>query len=155
MFIWGRYFQTERGAFEPRVRIYLPTATGRWHPFRFLIDSGSDRTFLPPDCANTLRIDLSTLRMTDDAGGVGSGRLVYYKLDPEIRFLMGQRMRPVQVTIGIFRDEGLLDPPVLGCDVLDQFALVLDRSRDLVALLDPSQPDRVAQWTVNHWLRNG
>jgi hypothetical protein len=64
-------------------------------------------------------------------------------------------MRPVQVTIGIFRDESLLDLPVLGRDVLDQFALVLDRRRDLVALLDPSQPAQIAQWTVNHWLRNG
>ena len=155
MFIWGKYVQAERGAFEPRVQAYLPTATGLWHRFEFLIDSGSDHTFLPPDGAKTLRINLSALRTSDDAGGVGSNRLVYYKFDTELRFLMGGHMRPVPVTIGIFQDEGLLDLPVLGRDVLDQFALVLDRSRNLVALIDPSQPNQIAQWMVNHWLRNG
>ena len=95
------------------------------------------------------------MRATDDAGGVGSGRLVYYQVGTELRFLMGQRMRPVQVTIGIFRDEGLLDLPVLGRDVLDQFALVLDRSRNIVALLEPSQPDGIASWTTHRWIGGG
>lgn len=152
MYIWGRYVQAERGAFEPRITAYLPNAIGSWHRFEFLIDSGSDRTFLPSDYAETLRIDLSTLPTTDNAVGVGSDRLAYYKLDTEMRFLMGRHIGHVQLTIGIFRDEGLLDLPILGRDVLDEFALILDRSRDIVALLEPSQPNQIALWTTNHWL---
>ena len=77
----------------------------------------------------------------------------YYKLNTEMRFLMGRGVRSVQLTIGIFRDEGVLELPVLGRDVLDEFALVLDRSRNIVALLEPSQPDQIALWMANHWLR--
>ena len=42
--------------------------------------------------------------------------------------------------MGIFEEEGVLDEPAPGRDVLDLFVVVLDRGRDLVALLDAEEP---------------
>lgn len=140
MVVYGWWEETDRGVSEPRVVAAVHPPGGCVRRFEFLVDSGADRTFLPRQCAEEFGIDLLALPLVGDAFGVGSNGLPYYEGEVRLSFRSGGGTVEVATEIGVFRDEGVLDLPALGRDVLDLFTVILDRRRDVVALLEAQEP---------------
>lgn len=120
--------------------------SGAWIGIPFLVNSGADATFLDYSCVDYLGIDVSSLPIRDDAGGVSS-QLSYYELSVQLR-LEGEAgaAKVFSGSIGILTDPAASDTPILGRDVLDHFAAIFDRRRDLVLLIAEPDDYQVVQW---------
>jgi len=77
MIVNGRYVSID-GIYCPFVKVSVLSPLGMWIDIPFLIDTGADATFLDHSCINYLGIDVSSLPVKDDAGGV-TGVLSYYE----------------------------------------------------------------------------
>ncbi|MGI8979662.1 MAG: aspartyl protease family protein [Pirellulaceae bacterium] len=129
----GEWMRCEDGVIRPVMRAEIRTSGNAWRSFELLVDTGADRTVI---CASVLE-DLQLPRLTSEnqIGGIGGlARAVI-----------------VATTIRMFRDDGVdavfrseymacldhesLDMSVLGRDILDMFALVADRPRNILAIL--------------------
>jgi len=134
MIFRGYYRRTTSGRLAPFIRGYIPSTIGEEIPITFLLDTGADATYLPKEYLDLLKVKAE--RFHYDVAGVGSRGLEYVKYSTRLRLVTDGQEKSIPVVIGIFTAPGLLDFPVLGADVLDQFILILDCSRQLVALLD-------------------
>jgi len=138
MIVKGRYVNVA-GFHRPFVALSLLSSSGAWVAIPFLVDSGADATFLDHSCIDYLGIDVSSLPIKDDAGGVSS-QLSYYEFPVQLR-LEGESgaAKVFAGSIGILTDPAASDTPILGRDVLDHFAIIFDRRRNLVLLI--TEPD--------------
>ena len=145
MVVYGWWQETDRGVAEPRIAAVVDPVGGRPRRFEFLVDPGADRTFVPRRCADELDLDLCAWDLVGDAFGVGSAGMPFYEGEADLLFLGRPGRKTVTASIGVFRDESVLDEPGLGRDILDLFAVVIDRRRDLVALLDETEHYRIGR----------
>ncbi len=128
------YWEIDKtGAARPVLKAGMMDAGGRPVEVTFLIDTGSDRTVLDYQTLIELGPDVEP---TDEyLHGVG-GRVDAVAIDVPILF---QRSDGQTVLVrGPFLaspDPAALGPSVLGRDVLDNFALIVDRHGDIVTLL--------------------
>jgi len=125
--------------YRPFVIVSLLSPSGVWIDVPFLVDSGADATFLDHSCIAYLGIDVSSLPVKDDAGGV-AGTLSYYEFPTQLR-LEGEanETKIFSGNIGILTVPETSDTPILGRDVLDHFAAIFDRLRDRIILI--AEPD--------------
>ena len=138
MIISGRYVSID-GIYRPFVKASVLSPSGVWIDVPFLVDSGADATFLDHSCIAYLEIDVSSLPIKDNAGGV-AGTLSYYEFPAQLR-LEGEanEAKIFSGNIGILTVPGAPDTPILGRDVLDHFAAIFDRRRDWIMLI--AEPD--------------
>lgn len=139
------------GAFRPvpdappapyvTAQVHLPNL-GVASSVSFLIDTGSDITFLHSDAVHDLGIDYRQLNpdTQDEAWGVG-GTNAYYREKAELTFTdtAGQELRcELDIFIIQFPDNPTMQdaPSLLGRDFLDRCDLRLNRFQNL-ALLEP------------------
>lgn len=129
----GEWLQCRDGDIRPVVRGAILGGDGVWRTLEFLVDTGADRTVLNADVLS----DSSLTKQEADrpVGGIG-GMVSIVVVDSQLRFL---------------RDDGVftffrgrfaacthieaLDMSILGRDILDMFALIVDRRADVVAIL--------------------
>jgi len=138
MIVSGRYVSID-GVYRPFVVASLLSSSGAWVDVPFLVDSGADATFLDHSCLAYLGIDVSSLPVKDDAGGV-AGSLSYYEFPARLR-MEGEsnEAKVFSGNIGILTAPEASDTPILGRDILDHFAAIFDRRRDRVLLV--TEPD--------------
>jgi hypothetical protein len=118
---------------RPILRGELLCGAGAWVETPFLVDTGADRTVLK---ATTMRrLQLPTLQPTEHYSGVG-GRTDSVSLDTRLRLRNrdGQTL-VINARFPAFTDPNALDMSVLGRDITNLFALIVDRPGDLVCLL--------------------
>jgi hypothetical protein len=108
-------------------------ADGSWLDVKFLVDTGADRTTFTADVVKQLGLEPQA--SSEVLGGLG-GVVATVRL----RTRLGLRREDgVMVSFhGLYAgmlSEDLLDMSVLGRDITDHFALIVDRPGDTVCLL--------------------
>ena len=133
MRIDGEWLECLDGDTRPIIRAEILLDDGNWFEFSLLVDTGADRTVLSADVLRASHLRLAgDLRPIGGLGGIVACEIV----KTQLRF---RRDDGVQVAVrGEFAaliEPEALDMSVLGRDVLDMFALIVDRSHDVVAIL--------------------
>jgi hypothetical protein len=136
MRIDGEWYECDDGIVRPVVRGEVRNAAGSWVAAEFLLDTGADRTVLSAAVLSVL--GLSTAPPEDRIGGVG-GTVDSVIVKSEIRLTRDGDGKV------LFRGEFAavtalesLDMSVLGRDITDLFAVVMDRPGGVVCLLSQS-----------------
>lgn len=133
MRIDGSWELSGDGVTRPMMDVLVQTGDGAWTDVGFLIDSGADRTVFSADLLN--RLGLQDRPADQNLSGVG-GTVATVLVSTRLRFTttVGQSV-DFPAEFAAFTDQTALDTPVLGRDVLNVFAVVLDRPRNVVCLL--------------------
>ncbi len=133
MRIDGHWYLCDDGAIRPVIGGKIQAADASFFAAEFLVDTGADRTVLAAATLQALR--LPHVRVEERLEGVG-GRMEAVVVETCIAF------RDEQQQDILFRgrfaaaiDDATLDMCVLGRDILNLFALIVDRPRDVVCLL--------------------
>src|SRR5579871_5267527 len=125
MLINGGWYLCEDGTVRPVIRGEIRTASGTWLELPFLIDTGADRTVI---CAAVLQATgLSTTSTAEQLAGIGGTAAASATIDTEIH-LLADDLGP----FAAFTNLESLDMSVLGRDLTNLFAVIVDRPRDLV-----------------------
>ena len=133
MRIDGLWFECEDGVRRPIVRAEALASDGNWQPANFLVDPGADNTVFSADiCAALGHLPQRTDARLFGIGGAANAALV------EVEF----RLRQADQTPVTFRgqflaavDSSTLDTSILGRDILNLFAVIIDRPQEVVCLL--------------------
>lgn len=133
MRIDGSWFLCDDGVLRPVIPSEVKAADGTWRKVRFLVDSGADRTVFSGDvlCA----LGFSGEQSSSGLEGVG-GRVASVEVLTPIRMIR-ENGAEVQFNgrFAAFPDPTALDMSVLGRDILNLFAVIIDRKQDVVCLL--------------------
>ena len=106
---------------------------GAWIPATFLLDTGADRTVLTAAVLSAL--GLPTENADEPIGGLG-GVVDSIMVETRIQFIR-ETGAPVSFRsrFAAVSDASVLDISVLGRDITDNFAVIVDRRQDAVYLL--------------------
>ena len=133
MRINGEWLLCEDGVVRPVIRGRIQAIDGSWIITEFLADTGADRTVLN---ARVLReLGLPPLEPEEDISGLGG---MTDSVVVESRLLLTRDTGPPVFFSSRFAavtDPFILDLSILGRDITDLFAVIIDRSGDLVCLL--------------------
>jgi hypothetical protein len=133
MLINGLWLLCDDGAVRPVVRGAAQAADGSWVQMPFLVDTGADRTVFSAEVLAAL--GLFPFPSADRLGGVG-GEAPSVVVETVIRFLQEDNS-PVlfRGQYAAFTALEAFDMSVLGRDITNLFALIVDRAGDRVCLL--------------------
>ena len=129
----GEWLECDDGIVRPVIRAEVLAGDGTWRSVELLVDTGADRTVISANVLESL--DLAATEPRDRIGGVG-GLVDSVNVRTQIRLTRedGQKV--------IFRsdyaaciDHEALDMTVLGRDLLEMFAVIVDRRADVVAII--------------------
>jgi hypothetical protein len=133
MRIDGAWLLCEDGIVRPVIRGELLAGDGSWKPVEFLADVGADRTVL--DAATFRDLGLSPLEPEEGISGLG-GETNSVIVETQLHL---RRETGTQVTFNsrftAVTDPTALDLSVLGRDIMDLFAVIVDRQGDVVCML--------------------
>lgn len=129
----GEWLQCDDGIVRPVVRAEILAGNGEWRGLELLVDTGADRTVLSGNVLESLNAE--TTAPQEHFGGVG-GLVESVLVSTQIRLLRDDGQ------LAVFRgeypactDHEALDMSVLGRDILDMFALIVDRRADTIAII--------------------
>jgi hypothetical protein len=114
------------------IRGEVEAGDGSWVQVPFLVDTAADRTVFSADILAALHLQpLSSDRLS----GVG-GSAASVVIESQIQFLREDAL-PIRLRgqYAAFTEQEALDMSVLGRDVINLFAVIVDRPRDFVGLL--------------------
>lgn len=133
MRINGEWLLCDDGIVRPVFRAELLANDGVWKPVEFLADSGADRTVLTADILNELGLPL--LEVADGISGLGGG-IDSVEIETRLQ-LRRDTGNPVIFSsrFAAVTDPAALDLCVLGRDLTDLFAVIIDRPGNVVCLL--------------------
>ena|SRR5215831_17997732 len=133
MLLQGAWKLCDDGVVRPVFRGEMQSASGEWIQVPFLADCGADRTVLS---ANVLQVlGLQPIQQDLLLAGVG-GQAASVILDTRIYLKRENGTRVVfRGQIASFTDPAALDMSVLGRDITNLFALIIDRPQDQVCML--------------------
>jgi Aspartyl protease len=129
----GSWRLCDDGIIRPVFSAAVRAVDGAWVPAIFLADTAADRTVLSEDLFRALGLPAQS--SIEHLGGVG-GVAPYVLVATAIRL-----HRETAATVlfsgqfAAFTDPAALDTSVLGRDITNLFALIVDRPQDLVCLL--------------------
>ena len=133
MLLLGEWFPSSDGTILPVLKGGVLAANGKWISEHFLVDSGADVTVLSPAVHRELR--LPTNGVNGQLGGIGGVTGVTF-VSTHIR---SQRhdggtavFRGNYHTLAAAQH---MEISVLGRDIIDMFALIVDRPGNVVCLL--------------------
>lgn len=134
MLILGEWYPCADHVERPVICGEVVGANGRLVRVNFLVDSGADRTVFSADIVARLRLE--PVGTGQRLGGLG-GSTQAITIETTIRLMR----EPAGVATFPGRYSALtaletLDMSVLGRDVLDRFALIVDRPGDTVCLIN-------------------
>jgi len=144
MKIRGYFDISGRARVKARVVCQKPQADG---DIEFLVDTGASRTVLTEGDTAKLKINYVHLqKLTQGMLGFG-GRVDTYVIDDaELLFesdkgVHREHLRSLFVAKHEIEEKQLRErmkqlPSVLGCDILDKFALIRDRRKELIVITD-------------------
>lgn len=133
MLIRGEWLREADGVIRPTLRAELLTAAGEWLLVTFLVDTGADRTVIYAGLADALGYDLPDAG--DPLSGAG-GRFDSARIPTRLQLSRTDGVPlPINGPFSISTDPLSPDCSVLGRDVLDLFAVVLDRPGRVLCLL--------------------
>lgn len=131
---WARFAD---GGTRPAIKAELETSPNAWTEVWFLIDTGADRTVFQADFQPLLRhlpTPTADVPVLAGVGGVSPATFVVTKIGL-IRD-DGERVT-IEGIYGVFTDPNSSDVSILGRDVLDLFAVIVDRPTGTIAILAP------------------
>lgn len=128
-----RWLVGDDGVMRPVVEGALETAAGNWEKATFLVDSGADRTVIRAEVFGVL--GLAPLPSSEQLIGVG-GPVASVVVETRIR-LTCEVSGPVlfRGPFAAVTDLDALDYCVLGRDLTNLFAVIIDRPQDVVCLI--------------------
>lgn len=133
MLIPGRWAVGEDNMVRPVVMAEVLAADGSWLATEFLVDVGADRTVLMAPALKTLA--LPNLPAPAQLGGVG-GAAATVSVGTDLRFALDDGGRiTFQGTLAGFTDPNALDVNVLGRDIMNHFAVIVDHPGNLVCMI--------------------
>lgn len=133
MRIDGVWHLCDDGMVRPVIRAENLTRGESWLKARFLVDTGADRTVFSADILNALH--LQPRNSTDQLSGVG-GMAESVVVETQIRLTQDDAAKAVfKGQFAGFTNVEALDMSVLGRDILNLFALIVDWPADTVCLL--------------------
>ena len=129
----GEWLACSDGDIRPIIRASILCGNGDWLPLEMLVDTGADRTVLSASVYEELK--LPGLTPDRGVGGIG-GAISTVVVSSQIRIARDDGQ------FALFRsqyaacvDLDSLDMSILGRDILDMFALIIDRRANLVAIV--------------------
>lgn len=129
----GEWLLCDDGVARPVLRCEILASDGSWRAAELLVDSGADRTVLSANVLASLHVETGPPSAT--IGGIG-GTANAVTVATELRFTRSDWVKV------LFHGDYLactnpesLDMSVLGRDILEMFAVVVDRRGDTVCLL--------------------
>ena len=133
MRINGKWLLCDDGVVRPVIRGELLAGDGSWKAVEFLVDIGADRTVLNADILSKLGLPL--LEAVESISGLGGGTD-----SVEIETKLHLTREPVSPVVFRIRwaavtEPAALDLCVLGRDITDLFAVIIDRPGDVVCPL--------------------
>jgi hypothetical protein len=133
MLISGNWVLGDDNVVRPVIKCAALAADGTWKPTEFLVDSGADRTvFMAPFLTE---LALQHLPAPNQLGGVG-GAVTTVAVGTQIRFeVVGGGTILFQGNFAGFTQPDALDMNVLGRDIMNLFAVVVDRHGDVVCMI--------------------
>ena len=132
----GEWFRSADGIVRPIMRAEILGGDGSWRSIAFLVDTGADRTVISAGVLGLL--DLYGVQPEDRIGGVG-GLVDSVDVTTQIRLARGNsQWVTLRGTYAACLREETLDISVLGRDILNIFAVIVDRAADRVVLLHGS-----------------
>ncbi len=134
MLIFGRWQACDDGIVRPIIEGEVLSADGAtWEPTEFLADVGADRTVFNAEFLTTLA--LPQLTAFHQLGGVG-GAASTVVIRTQIRFALdGGRHLIMQGSFAGFTNPSAIDMNILGRDITNLFALIVDRQGDVVCMI--------------------
>ena len=129
----GEGLQCDDGIIRPVMRAEVLTGAGSWRAVELLVDTGADRTVLSANVLESLNLD--TTEPLDGIGGVG-GLVESVIVRTQIRLTRDDGMKAVfRGEYAACTEHEVLDMSVLGRDILDMFAVIMDRPSKIVSIL--------------------
>lgn len=129
----GDWYLCDDGIIRPIMRGEVLAGNGSWRAVELLVDTGADRTVFSANVLEALALE--TTEANESIGGIG-GVVDVAVVTARIRLT---RENAQKVTFrgeyAACTDPEALDMSVLGRDLLDMFALIVDRQHNLVCLL--------------------
>ena len=133
MLIRGRWTLCDDGIFRPVMEGELLTSDGSWLPVELLVDVGADRSVITAGVLANLA--LPQLPSPHQLGGVG-GAAPTVAVATHLRLpLPGGASIKFQGSFAAFTEAEALDMCVLGRDILNLFAVIIDRPGDTVCMI--------------------
>lgn len=137
MRIVGRWYEFDDGVVRPVVLAEIPSPDGSSLDVLFVVDTGADRTVLTSSFYSQLIPDdtgeTTGLNETD-----GFSTAV---IETQVQFVTAARQRlSFRGSISVSSDPDRVSLCTLGRDLLNNFAVVVDRPRNVVALLTADHP---------------
>jgi hypothetical protein len=133
MLCQGEWMRCDDGIAQPILRGRILGSDGVWRRIEFLLDTGADKTVIS---ANVLKsLNLQYVQPVDRIGGVG-GFVDSVDVTTQIRLARddGQWVTLRGTYAACLQGEAL-DMSVLGRDILNIFAVIVNRAADRVILL--------------------
>jgi hypothetical protein len=133
MLISGRWAVSDDGIVRPVILADVLAANASWLSVEFLVDIGADRTvFMAPTLTS---LGLPHLPAAHQLGGVGGGAATV-NIGTHLRFALdGGGTIVFQGTFAAFTQPDALDMNVLGRDIMNLFAVIVDRPGDTVCMI--------------------
>ncbi len=129
----GEWLECDDGIVRPVIRAEMLAGTGAWRAVELLVDTGADRTVISANVLATL--NLETAQPQDRIGGVG-GLVDSVNVQTQIRLTRDDRQKAVfRGNYAACTQHEALDMSVLGRDVLEMFAVIVDRRAEMVAII--------------------
>jgi len=141
MEVRGEWLLCDDGTVRPVIRGEVQTGDGSWLHVPFLLDTGADATVLDADTLTTLGLTTAPSGMR--LGGVGG--VVSSVLVTTVIRLSREDGVPIHLRgrYAAFTDLDALDMSVLGRDILNLFAVVVDHPGGSILLLRDRHAYRV------------
>jgi hypothetical protein len=131
----GEWLLSDDGIIRPTIPASIQVSDGSWKEATFLLDAGADRTVFSARFLNLLRslesIDTEPSRLAGVGGEAGSitvETVISFRADDE-------RIIAVRGQFAVFTEFESADLSVLGRDVTNNFSVIYDYRKQLVALL--------------------
>ena len=129
----GEWLLCDDGIVRPIMRATILGGDGTWRRIKFVMDTGADRTVISASVLEEL--NLQYVRPNDRIGGVG-GLVDSVNVTTQIRLASDDgHWITLRGTYAACLQHEALDMSVLGRDILNIFAVIVDRPADRLVLL--------------------
>ena len=133
MRIDGQWLLCDDGVMRPVISGEILAANGSWEKSEFLVDTGADRTVF--SAATLAKLGLQPVAMQEGISGLG-GMADAVSVATQIRLTHEDAGKVVfRGQYAAVIELEALDMSVLGRDITDVFAVIVDRLHDVVCLL--------------------
>lgn len=131
--ISGVWHLCDDGMIRPVVPAEVLAGDGSWVKALFLLDTGADRTVFSADILTALR--LPSLLTQDRIGGIG-GEIMSVNIETRIRLTRENNAKVIlRGQYAGVTETKALDMSVLGRDVINLFAVIVDWPQQVICLL--------------------